>query len=291
MKDYLDSFKRIIDIALNKFLSKKNEYPATIHSAMRYSIFAGGKRIRPILTLTTGKLLGLDFRKILPAACAIEMIHTYSLIHDDLPCMDDDDYRRGKLTCHKVYGEAIATLAGDSLLTLAFKVFSENSKVDSNLTIKALGDLAVAAGTYGMIGGQVVDIESENKVGSLPLVQYIHTHKTGSLICSSIRVGAILSGATSKELYALTKYGKYIGLAFQIIDDCLNITGDEKKLGKKIGSDLKKKKITYPAVFGLIESKNRAYELCEKAKKSLNIFGNKAIVLKKLADFIIKREK
>ena len=289
---YLDSLKSIVDRALDKYLPGKNEYPSSIHSAMRYSVFAGGKRIRPILTLSVAKLLGKDYRYVIPAVCAIEMIHTYSLIHDDLPCMDDDDYRRGRLTCHKVYGEAIATLAGDSLLTLAFKVFLENSNTAGcERTLKALADLAKASGTYGMIGGQVVDIESENKDADLPVVQYIHTHKTGALICSSVRVGAILSGAKKKELYALTKYGEYTGLAFQIIDDCLNVEGDEKKLGKRVGSDLKKKKATYPAILGVQESKKRSYELCEEAKNSLKIFGEKAKILKDLADFIIKRDK
>ncbi|MEK6645259.1 MAG: polyprenyl synthetase family protein [Candidatus Firestonebacteria bacterium] len=294
IEKYLKSQKKIIDKALDKFLPSEKEFPQKIHQAIRYSVFAGGKRLRPILVLASTQIFTKKIKHILPTACAMELIHSYSLIHDDLPCMDDDDYRRGQLTSHKVYGEAIATLAGDALLTYAFFLITNNYKADGvskeNL-IRAIREISFAAGVGGMIGGQVVDMQSENKEIDIPTLQYIHTHKTAALICASIKSGAILANASEKEIKALSLYAEYFGLAFQIIDDILDITGDEKKLGKKLGSDIKKKKATYPSVLGLKDSKQQAIELIEKAKASLKIFGNRAKVLVALADFVLSRDR
>ena len=244
--------------------------------------------------MASAEIITKKIKPILPVACAIELIHSYSLIHDDLPCMDDDDYRRGKPTSHKVYGEAIATLAGDALLTYGFFLmtnsFEKNEIFKENL-IRAIREISFAAGIGGMICGQVVDVQSEGKEIDTPTLQYIHTHKTAALICSSIKAGAILANAKPREIKALSLYAEHFGLAFQIIDDILDITGDEKKLGKKVGSDTKKKKATYPSVLGLRDSKQQAIELIEKAKASLRIFENRAEVLHELADFVLKRDR
>lgn len=294
IRKYLDEKKGIIDVSLNHYLPNRKEYPCTVHEAMRYSVFAGGKRLRPVLVLATAEIFKVKNDDVMPSACAFELIHTYSLIHDDLPCMDNDDYRRGKLTSHKVFGEATAVLAGDALLTLAFFLISQNIKVnkmESSRVLDVIREVSLAGGTFGLIGGQIVDMESEGKKASLPVLQYVHTHKTGALICAAVRTGAILSRAKENDLKALTKYAEYIGLAFQIKDDCLNVEGDEKKIGKKIGSDKTRKKMTYPALFGLKESHKRADELVDKAKESLSIFGKRAQVLVSLADYIVKRDK
>ncbi|MDD5687842.1 MAG: polyprenyl synthetase family protein [Elusimicrobia bacterium] len=290
LKIYLKKKKKIIDNALKKYFSESKETPPIINTAMKYSIFAGGKRLRPVLCLAAGEICGGSVKDILPTACAIEMIHTYSLIHDDLPAMDDDDYRRGKLTSHKKYGEAIAILAGDGLLTKAFEIIHP-------LVVK---EVAVAAGTKGMVGGQVADIEMgmsdvrspRSKVkGSKSeiLVRYIHEHKTAKMIEVSLKVGAILSNASQEKVKALSDYGRKIGLAFQVVDDILDITGNKKKLGKK-GSDIKNKKLTYPSIYGIEKSKEKAIMLIESAKKDLNILGKKATILKELADYIVQRE-
>lgn len=292
---YISEKKKLIDEALDNYLPSSKKYPSVIHEAMRYSVLTSGKRLRPILVLAAAETLGKDPKFLLPIACACELIHTYSLVHDDLPCIDNDDYRRGKPTVHKVYGEAIATLTGDALLTYAFYLFAEGAAKDPRIgevrAMKALYEISSASGTNGLIGGQVVDIQSEGIDVNLPTLQYIHTHKTGALIRVCLRVGAILSKATPKELQALSLYGEYAGLAFQIVDDCLNISGDEKRLGKKVGSDAIRKKATYPKIFGLEESKKRAYELYEHIKESLKIFGKSAIILQELANYILNREK
>jgi geranylgeranyl diphosphate synthase type II len=233
--------------------------------------------------------------RILPFACALEMIHTYSLIHDDLPAIDNDDYRRGKPTCHKVFGEAIAILAGDGLLTEAFKLMADQPAKDhpsshGGLLLDLINEVAQAAGVLGMVGGQVVDIESEGKVADLPTVQYIHTHKTGAMILASVRVGAKLGGANEEILKALTRYGENLGLAFQIVDDILNVEGEADLMGKKTGSDLSKGKATYPSVLGVEESKRRAKELVHLAVDALKPLGPEANPLREIARFVVARE-
>jgi geranylgeranyl diphosphate synthase type II len=293
IKEYLNNRCKIVNNALDKFLPKESIYPSIIHKSIRYSVFAGGKRIRPILVILSAETLGKSYKRVLPTACAVELIHTYSLIHDDLPCMDNDDYRRGMLTNHKVFGEGIATLAGDALLTYAFELISKNKEVNGvkpENVLKVINVISKACGTSGLIGGQVVDILSEGKKVSKLELKYIHTHKTGALICASLQAGAILSDAKEKEYSALTEYGENLGLIFQIVDDILNVTGDAKKLGKSVGSDAKRKKITYPSLFGIENSKKEIQKLKEKAKNSVKIFKNKSKLLNKLVDFVIERE-
>jgi len=293
IKSYLKSRAKLVDKALEGFLPKESVYPFVVHKAMRYSVFAGGKRVRPILAIIAAETLGKDPKKVMPVACAFELIHTYSLIHDDLPCMDDDDLRRGKPTSHKVFGEAIAVLGGDALLTFAFELAIGNAKIKGvkpEDAIKALQILAEASGAAGMIGGQVVDILSENKEPSLPVLQYIHTHKTGALIRAPLLASAALLGAKKNEYEALKKYGEYLGLIFQIADDILNVTGDAKKLGKSVGSDAARKKLTYPSLFGLEESRRQVEELRIKAKAAVEIFAKKSVMLKSLVDFVVERE-
>lgn len=292
LKKYLDQKMEIIDEALNQYLPPETEYPQTIHEAMRYSVFAGGKRLRPILVIAAAEVVGGRAEDVLPTACGIELIHTFSLIHDDLPAIDNDDYRRGKLTCHKVFGEDMAILAGDGLLTHAFQLLAQNSEIKTinkeaiPLVIK---EVAGAIGTLGLIGGQVVDVQSEGKEIDFPRLEYIHTHKTGALIAISLKVGATLMDAQEEEIEAIFQYGKLIGLAFQIVDDILNVEGDEVQLGKPVGSDLRQKKATYPALFGIEESRQKARRLIEEAKKELEIFGEKGEILRLLADFIVER--
>lgn len=279
---YLKKQKIIVDKALKKYFLKNVDEPAILNAAMRYSVFAGGKRLRPILCIVACDVCGCVEKNVLPTACGLEMIHTYSLIHDDLPAMDDDDYRRGKLTSHKKFGEAIAILAGDGLLTKAFEI------IDS----RVVKEIALAAGTKGMVGGQAVDIESE--VGSQKSevkkkIDFIHIHKTAKMIEVSLKAGAILSNASREKIKALSDYGMEIGLAFQVVDDILDITGNKKKLGKA-GSDVKNKKLTYPAVYGIKYSREKAEKLIEIAKKDLKIFGKKAVMLENLAEYIIRRD-
>lgn len=292
-KKYLNNRCALVDKALNNLMPERDEYPSVINQAMRYSVFAGGKRVRPVLVIMAAEALGFEASRVMPTACAMELIHTYSLIHDDLPCMDDDDYRRGKLTNHKVYGENMAVLGGDGLLTLAFELVTKNAEVkgvNSGAVVKALKIIADGAGTHGMVGGQVVDIISENKKLSEPVLQYIHTHKTGALLRASILAGAVLCNADEKKYKALKVYGEHIGLIFQIVDDILNVVGDEKKLGKAVGSDAKRKKMTYPALFGLKQSREEVELLCEKAKTAVKPFGKKAETMLALVDFLKERE-
>lgn len=294
LKLYLKEMQQVVDGALERYLPRADELPAIIHQSMRYSMFAGGKRVRPILVLSSCNAVGGLLEKALPAACALEMIHTYSLIHDDLPAMDNDDFRRGNPTNHKVYGEATAILAGDGLLTEAFILLSgaEASRdLDPAIVRLVLHEIAVAAGSRGMIGGQVVDMESEGKKEiDLATVQYIHTHKTGALIRASVRSGALIGGATCEELDALTRYGEAIGLAFQIADDILDIEGTTEEIGKDAGSDQERGKATYPAVMGLAEAKRRAIELVDVALNSLALFDGKADPLREIAAYIVKRK-
>jgi len=294
IEKYLLEKKEIVDSALERYLPKEVDFPASLHKAIRHSLFAGGKRIRPILSIAAFEAVGGKGNGVLPFACALEMIHTYSLIHDDLPAIDNDDYRRGKPTCHKVFGEAIAILAGDALLTEAFKLmttrFPQNDSIDKGLILDVVNEVAQASGILGMVGGQAVDIESEGKEVDLPIIQYIHTHKTGALILVSVRVGAKLGRATEEVLKTITHYGERVGLAFQIEDDILNIEGKTALLGKKTGGDLSKGKATYPSLFGLEESKRRAKELIDLAINALISFGPEANPLREIARFIISRE-
>jgi geranylgeranyl diphosphate synthase type II len=292
---YLQEKREIVDLALERYFPTEEEIPSNLYKAVRYSLFAGGKRIRPILSIASFEAVGGKGDRILPFACALEMIHTYSLIHDDLPAIDNDDYRRGKPTCHKVFGEEIAILAGDGLLTEAFRLMTNRSakdlsSSDKGLVLDLINEVARAAGVFGMVGGQVADIESEGKAVDLPTVQYIHTHKTGAMILASVRLGAKLGGAEEEILKALTRYGESLGLAFQIVDDILNVTGKASLMGKKTGSDLSKGKATYPSVLGVEESKRRAKELVKLAVDALRQFGPEAEPLREIAGFVIARE-
>jgi geranylgeranyl diphosphate synthase type II len=295
IRTYLSQKREFVDDALERYFPKSMESQTSLHRAIRYSLFAGGKRIRPILSIAAFEAMGAKGDGILPFACGLEMIHTYSLIHDDLPAVDNDDYRRGKMTCHKVFGEAIAILAGDALLTEAFQLMTQHPLHASRagtegLTLELVNEVARAAGASGMVVGQVVDIESEGKEIDLPTLEYLHTHKTGKMILASIRVGAKLGGAKGDALQALTAYGERIGLAFQIADDILNVEGKPDVLGKNTGTDVTRKKATYPGVLGLQESKRRGAELVERAIGALSRFGPEADPLREIARFIVARE-
>jgi geranylgeranyl diphosphate synthase type II len=267
-------------------------YPETVYEAMRYSLLAGGKRLRPILCLATGELLGGTEPMAMPTACALEMIHTMSLIHDDLPAMDNDDYRRGQLTNHKVYGEDVAILAGDALLTYAFEyVATQTRDVPAERILRVIADLGKAVGAEGLVGGQIVDLASEGATDvSLETLNYIHTHKTGALLRVSVTSGAVLAGADEAQVETLSQYANNIGLAFQIIDDILDITATSEELGKSAGKDLAAQKVTYPSIWGLEESKQQAQTLVATAKAGvLDSFGTAAQPLVALADFIVDR--
>ncbi len=294
LKKYLKERCQLVDEALDRYLPKEDELPASLHKAMRYSVFAGGTRVRPILMLAACEAVGGDVTRALPAACAMEMIHTYSLIHDDLPAMDDDDFRRGNPTNHKVFGEATAILAGDALLTEAFILLSTSGAaacVPAEALLAVSHEIARCAGSRGMVGGQVVDMESEgNRDVDLATVQYIHTHKTGALIKASTKAGAILGGGDEAAVASLTKYGEAAGLAFQIADDILDIEGTTEEIGKDAGSDEARGKATYPALVGLAESKKRADELVEMALTALAGFGAVADPLREIAKYIVYRK-
>ncbi len=291
-KDELKSRVNNVEILLNEYMPKEEGYQKTIFEAMNYSLSAGGKRLRPILTLEACKLVGGNEKDAIPFAAAIEMIHTYSLIHDDLPALDNDDLRRGRKTNHKVYGEAMAILAGDGLLNYAYEIMLKESirKDDSNKYLKAINEIAKASGIYGMIGGQVVDIESEGKSISMDKLDFIHMNKTAAIIIGCMRAGAIIGGASEIQLENITKYAKNIGLSFQIVDDILDVVGDEAKLGKKVGSDIDNEKSTYPSLIGLDKSKEIAKNLIEEAKLSISNIDKDREFLNSLADYIVDRE-
>jgi geranylgeranyl diphosphate synthase type II len=258
---------------------------------MRYSLFAGGKRIRPVLCIGAAEALGATNEGIENAACTLEMIHTYSLIHDDLPALDNDDLRRGRPTNHVVFGEAMAILAGDSLLTLAFEVLSKLSHANDNTKARLIAELATASGTVGgMIGGQVHDIEGERQTPTAELLEAIHRAKTGALLRASVRMGAIYAGATTDQLEALSRYGEHTGLAFQIVDDILDVEESSATLGKTAGKDQAQQKITFPAVYGLEKSKQMAEEQRQAAHDALKPFAAAAIPLREIADFIVTRK-
>jgi geranylgeranyl diphosphate synthase, type II len=279
----------MVEDALQAYLPLPTVKPKTIHKAMRYSMFAGGKRLRPILCLAAGECCGGEAFTALPLACAVECIHTYSLIHDDLPCMDDDDLRRGVPTSHKVFGEAIAVLAGDALLTFAFELAAQVPGWPRYSLKDVIRELAVASGSRSLIGGQVLDLESEGKRVSLPLLRFIHESKTAALLRATIRLGAMSANATPARLESLSVFGMSLGLAFQVIDDILDVTQSSETLGKSAGKDLIAEKATYPSVIGLEESRKVAKRLTEEAHQSLKPFGRKAEILHGLADYLLDR--
>jgi len=290
LREYLGQQQKIVDAELDRLVPPESTDPQTIHRAMRYSLFAGGKRIRPILCIEAARTVADECAGAVAAACSLELIHTYSLIHDDLPAMDNDDYRRGKLTNHKVFGEAIAVLAGDALLTLAFEVLA---RIDAAADRKArlIAELATASGTVGgMIGGQVFDLEGEGKPPEAQLLETIHRAKTGALLRASLRMGAIFAGATDPQYDALSCYGEHVGLAFQIVDDILDVEQSSEELGKTAGKDAAQHKITFPAVYGLEESRRMAAVECGRAHAVLEPFGPRAERLHELADLIVQRK-
>lgn len=307
LEQYLEERRLLVDEALERYLPGAGDAPKEIHEAVRYSVFAGGKRLRPILVLAAAEAAGGRVEHAIGAAAAVEMIHTYSLIHDDLPAMDDDDFRRGRPTCHKVYGEAMAILAGDALLTQAFVLLSaeippcpplpkggwEDLKGAHNPDVRlgVIHEIAEAAGSKGMVGGQVVDMLHEDREVDLPTLQYLHTHKTGALIRGCLRVGGMLASAEPEQLDALTQYGERIGLAFQIVDDILDLEGNLEALGKQAGSDLRKNKATFPALLGIEESRRWAHRLVSEAQQSLVVFGDRGAPLGAIADFVVMRRR
>lgn len=293
LDSYLKEKSQKIEKVLERYFPSEKNYAERVIYAGKYSLFAGGKRIRPILCLAGCEVVGGEWEKILLFAAGIECIHTYSLIHDDLPCMDNDDFRRGKPSCHKAFDEATAILAGDGLQALAFYFFTHpdlvkniNNKIK---LLKAIHFISKAVGFEGMVGGQMVDLIMEGKKGNSKILKWIHLNKTAKLIEASIVSGALLGGATSKELKALSSYGKNLGYAFQIIDDLLDILGDEEKLGKKIFSDIKKQKLTYPQLIGIEKTKELAKKYTEKAILSLIPFKERGIPLKSIAEFLLHR--
>ena len=291
LKPYLESRRVLVDDALDRALPAEKTPPTNLHRAMRYSVLAPGKRLRPILVIAGAEAVGGAAPTVMDAACALELIHAYSLIHDDLPAMDDDDYRRGRLTNHKVFGEAMAILAGDALLTLAFRLIADNASRmnDPRMIARVVADVADAAGTDGMVGGQVVDIESEGKDVTAETLEYIHRHKTAALIRVSLTAGATLAGGRPEQIAAIRAAGESLGLAFQIVDDILDVEGNLAELGKSAGSDERKKKATYPAFHGLDVSKQKARTLIEEAKRLLEPLGAPALPIRALADFVLER--
>ena len=291
IQNFLSTRTAAVNRALDDLLPPEDTKPATIHRAMRYSIFAGGKRIRPALCLAAVGACGGKEIDAMPLACAVECIHTYSLIHDDLPAMDNDDFRRGKPTNHKVFGEGIAVLAGDALLTQAFEVVAQTKAARRYDHQQLVQELAFAAGSLQLIAGQVADLESEGKKISADELRYIHERKTSALLCCSVRLGGMSANCSPVELKALTDFGYHVGLAFQVIDDILDVTQSTEKLGKTAGKDTKAKKATYPSIVGLGESRHIAEDLTNKAFAALKVFRGRAQALEGLAEFLLKRDR
>jgi geranylgeranyl diphosphate synthase, type II len=287
---YLERVTKTVDGGLDKFLPSESTKPATIHKAMRYSLFAGGKRMRPALTLAATDACGGKWIDALPLACAVECIHTYSLIHDDLPAMDNDDFRRGKPTNHKVFGEGIAVLAGDALLTEAFALAAKAKVWPRYSHQQIVAELAMASGSLQLIAGQVADLEGEGKKTSVDQLRYIHERKTSALLCASARLGGMAANCTPAELKALTNFGYHVGLAFQVIDDILDVTKTTEQLGKTAGKDVAAQKATYPSIVGLEKSRKIAADLTARAFASLKPFKGKATALEALAEYLLKRE-
>ena len=289
--EHLARQQQLIDRELDRLVPPETVPPEMLHRAMRYSLFAGGKRVRPVLCIEAAHAICDPPRGIETAACSLEFIHTYSLIHDDLPALDNDDYRRGKLTSHKVFGEAMAILTGDALLTLAFEALAKMDGVADDRKTRVIAELATAAGTVGgMIGGQVADLEGEGKPPDAQLLESIHRAKTGALLRASVRMGAIYAGADQRQLDAISRFGEHIGLAFQIVDDILDVEESSEALGKTAGKDAQQHKITFPAVYGLEESHRMAQLERECAYQALAIFGERALRLRELADLIVQRK-
>lgn len=291
LKEFFSEQQRLVDAALDRFTPPESAHPATIHRAMRHSLFAGGKRIRPILCISAAAAISDSAPAVMNAACSLEMIHTYSLIHDDLPALDNDDFRRGKPTCHKVFGEAMAILAGDSLFTLAIQTLTLIENTDAARVVALIRELSFASGTVeGMIGGQVTDIEGERQPPTPELLDSIHRAKTGALLRASVRMGGIAAGGSEAQIEALSKYGEHVGLAFQIVDDILDVEESSEALGKTAGKDEAQGKITFPAVYGLERSREMAQEQCKLAHEALAIFGGGAQRLHEIADLIVQRK-
>jgi geranylgeranyl diphosphate synthase, type II len=293
LKSYLSRRRQEVDAALERCLPPASHFPARLHGAMRHSLFSGGKRLRPILVLAAAEACGGSAKAVMPAACALEFIHTYSLIHDDLPAMDDDRLRRGQPTCHIAFGEGAAILAGDALLTAAFELLAQTPAANgagAKRIVAAVGLLARGAGAAGMVGGQMADLEAEGQEITLPLLQYIHTHKTGMLIQAALLIGAELAGASAAQHRALALYGEAMGLAFQIADDVLDVVGEAARLGKHTGGDQAAGKATYPALFGVEESRRQAQALSARACRAVRPLGPAARPLAALAQFAVERE-
>jgi len=290
LDEYLKDRSHLVDRALENYLPDADQTPSTIHKAMRYSIFAGGKRLRPILCLAAGEACGGTIDAAMPAACAVECLHTYSLIHDDLPCMDNDDFRRGRPTSHKVFGEGVAVLAGDALLTMAFEILAQAKPRPRYSTADMIADLASVGGSRHLIGGQVADLEGENNHVSAGELRYIHESKTAALLAGSLRLGAMSANASPKDLEQLSQFGQNLGLAFQIIDDILDVTQTAETLGKSAGKDAAAHKATYPALIGLEAARVEAARLTAAALATLEPFRAAAARLRQLADFLLQRK-
>lgn len=291
-EEYARKYVPFVETALDDYLPPETDPPGIIHKAMRYSVMGGGKRLRALLAIAGCEAVGGNIHQLPPLLAAIESIHAYSLIHDDLPCMDDDDYRRGKLTNHKVFGEGIAVLAGDALLTLGFHLISRLPElgVSTKVTLQLVSELSGASGTYGLIGGQVVDLESEGKEIAEETLRYIHTHKTGALFRAALRSGALVGGADALQLEMIDTFAEEFGLAFQITDDILDVIGDVSKLGKAVGSDVRQAKATYVSMYGLEEAKRLAAESVKRAEKAIAPLGDRAIPLVDMAQYILVRD-
>lgn len=291
LKKYLEQRTISVNRALHEFLPRASARPATIHQAMRYSLFAGGKRMRPAVCLAAAEACGGSEKNAMPLACAVECIHTYSLIHDDLPAMDNDDFRRGKPTNHKVFGEGIAVLAGDALLTQAFEIAAQCKGWLRYSHRDIILEIAKASGSLQLIAGQVADLEGEGKKISAAQLKYIHERKTSALLCCSVRLGGMSANCTAAQLKALTDFGYNVGLAFQIIDDILDITQTTEQLGKTAGKDTAAQKATYPSIVGMEKSRALAKQLTNRAFAALKIFKGKAVALEALAEYLLRREK
>lgn len=291
MREYLQRKIELVNKELDSIYLEQDALNSTLAKSMNYSLMAGGKRLRPVLLMAAADAVGANGENFVHLATSIEMIHTYSLIHDDLPVMDNDDYRRGKLTNHKVFGDGVAVLAGDALLTMAFEVIADSPNVDVAKKLKIVKEISHAAGPEGMVGGQVIDLESEGKHIDMNTLQKMHRAKTGALFCAAIRSGAILGDATDKQLESLTEYARQFGLAFQITDDILDVTGDEASIGKPVGSDEKNHKSTYVTLGSLQSAKDLAQKAVDNAKEALKDFGTEADFLREIVDYLISRKK
>lgn len=296
MTDFLEQLARkaaLVDRALHEYLHSGNDYPPVVHEAMRYSVFAGGKRLRPAFTLAAAEVAGVAEQEVLPAACAVELIHTYSLIHDDLPSMDNDDLRRGKPTNHRVFGEAVALLAGNALFALAFELLAgcaRHERIEAPRVVQVMAEMAAACGTSGLIGGQVLDIISVTRDIGEEDLEYIHHAKTGALFRAAVRTGAILGGAAAPELEKLTEFASLFGLAFQITDDILDVVGEAEKIGKPVGSDVRNQKHTYVSFYGVAAARRRVEDVCAGALAALNGLGSDADFFRQAVQFIAARD-